>query len=63
MKIIAIADRLGPPLAVTTHAANHHGVTLVQLTFKSGTFEIDSSAFRAKSYERSSERKIFGGTA
>jgi hypothetical protein len=48
---------------VTTHAANHHGVTLVQLTFKSGTFEIDSSAFRAKSYERSSERKIFGGTA
>ena len=26
-------DRHGLPLAVTTHAANHHEVTLVQLTF------------------------------
>lgn len=28
-------DRHGLPLAVTTHAANHHEVTLVQLTFDS----------------------------
>src|SRR5512139_3283825 len=28
-----IVDRNGLPLAVTTHAANHHEVTLVQLTF------------------------------
>jgi transposase len=33
VKIIAIVDRHGLPLAVTTHAANHHEVTLVQLTF------------------------------
>src|SRR5438552_394538 len=32
-KIMAIVDRHGLPLAVTTHAANHHEVTLVQLTF------------------------------
>jgi hypothetical protein len=63
MKIMAIVDHLGPPPAVTTHAANHHEVTLVQLTSESGTFEIDSSAFRAKSYKRSSQRKIFGGIA
>jgi transposase len=30
---MAIVDRQGLPLAVTTHAANHHEVTLVQLTF------------------------------
>jgi hypothetical protein len=30
---MAIVDRHGLPLAVTTHAANHHEVTLVQLTF------------------------------
>jgi IS5 family transposase len=28
-----IVDRNGLPLAVSTHAANHHEVTLVQLTF------------------------------
>jgi len=32
-KIMAIVDKQGLPLAVTTHAANHHEVTLVQLTF------------------------------
>jgi len=32
-KIMAIVDRHGLPLAVTTHASNHHEVTLVQLTF------------------------------
>lgn len=32
-KIMAIVDRHGLPLAVSTHAANHHEVTLVQLTF------------------------------
>jgi hypothetical protein len=33
VKIMAIVDRHGLPLAVPTHAANHHEVTLVQLTF------------------------------
>jgi transposase len=33
VNIIAIVDRHGLPLAVTTHAANHYEVTLVQLTF------------------------------
>lgn len=33
VKIMAIVDRHGLPLAVSTHAANHHEVTLVQLTF------------------------------
>src|SRR6202451_2440003 len=32
-KTMAIVGRHGLPLAVTTHAANHHEVTLVQLTF------------------------------
>ena len=30
---MAIVDRHGLPLAVSTHAANHHEVTLVQLGF------------------------------
>jgi IS5 family transposase len=30
---MAIVDRRGLPLAVSTHAANHHEVTLVQLSF------------------------------
>jgi len=30
---MAIVDRYGLPLAVSTHAANHHEVTLVQLSF------------------------------
>ncbi len=33
VKIMAIVDRHGLPLAVTTYGANHHEVTLVQLTF------------------------------
>lgn len=33
LKIMAIVDRHGLPLAATRHAANHHEVTLVQLTF------------------------------
>ena len=33
VKIMAIVDRHGLPLAVSTHAAQHHEVTLVQLTF------------------------------
>ncbi len=33
VKIMGIVDRNGLPLAITTHAANHHEVTLVQLTF------------------------------
>ena len=33
VKIMAIVDRHGLPLAVTTHAANHHEVKLVQLSF------------------------------
>jgi transposase len=31
--ILAIVDRHGLPLSVSTHAANHHEVTLVQLSF------------------------------
>ena len=30
---MGIVDRQGLPLAVSTHAANHHEVTLVQLSF------------------------------
>lgn len=33
VKIMAIVDRHGLPVAVTTRAVNHHEVTLVQLTF------------------------------
>ena len=33
VKIMAIVDRHGLPLAVSTHAANHHEVTLVQPSF------------------------------
>lgn len=33
VKIMVIVDRHGLPLAVSTHAANHHEVTLVQLSF------------------------------
>jgi len=34
VKILAIVDRHGLPLSVSTHAANHHEVTLVQLSFE-----------------------------
>jgi transposase len=33
VKILAIVDRHGLPLSVSTHAANHHEVTVVQLRF------------------------------
>ena len=33
MKIMTIVDRCGLPLSVSTHAANHHEVRLVQLCF------------------------------
>jgi hypothetical protein len=33
MKIMAIVDRHGLPLSVSTHAADHHEVRLVQLCF------------------------------
>ena len=33
VKILAIVNRQGLPLSVSTHAANHHEVTLVQLGF------------------------------
>src|ERR1700752_4242681 len=33
VKIMATVDRNGLPLSVSTHAANHHEVTLVQLSF------------------------------
>lgn len=33
VKIMGIVDRGGLPLAASTHAANHHEVTVVQLTF------------------------------
>jgi hypothetical protein len=32
VKILAIVDRHGLPFSVSTHAANHHEVTLVQLS-------------------------------
>jgi transposase len=34
VKILAIVDRHGLPLSVSTHAANHHEVRLVQLSFE-----------------------------
>jgi transposase len=34
VKIMVIVDRHGMPLAVSTNAANHHEVTLVQLCFE-----------------------------
>ena len=34
MKIMAIVDRHGLPLSVSTHAANHHEVRLAQLCFE-----------------------------
>lgn len=33
VKILAIVDRYDLPLSVSTHAANYHEVTLVQLSF------------------------------
>ena len=33
VRVMGVVDRHGLPLSVSTHAANHHEVTLVQLTF------------------------------
>ena len=33
-RVVNIVDRKGLPLGVSTHAANHHEVTLVQLSFE-----------------------------
>jgi hypothetical protein len=33
VKIMVIVDRHGMPLTVSTHAANHHEVTRVRLSF------------------------------
>ena len=33
VNILAIVDRHEPALSVSTHSANHHEVTLVQLSF------------------------------
>ena len=33
VRVMGIVDGNGLPLSVSTHAANHHEVTLVQLTF------------------------------
>jgi len=49
LKIMAIVDRHGLPLSVSTHAANHHEVRLVQLCFR---FLYDRSQAR-KSDQRS----------
>jgi hypothetical protein len=40
VKIMAIVDRHGVLLAVSTHAANQHKVTLVQLSFDSYMIEV-----------------------
>jgi len=34
VKLLAVVDRHGLPLSVGTHAANHHEVTRVQLSFE-----------------------------
>jgi transposase len=39
LKFMAIVDRHGLPIALTMHAANHHEVTLVQLTLDLHTIE------------------------
>lgn len=40
VKILAIVDRQGLPLSVSPHAANHHEVTLVQLSFEFYMIEV-----------------------
>ena len=39
VKTMAIVERDGPPHAVSTHAANHRNITLVQLSFEFFTIE------------------------
>ena len=40
VKILAIVDRHGLPLSVSTHAANHHEVTWMQLSFDFDMLEV-----------------------
>ena len=49
VKILAIVDRHGFPLSVSSHAANHHEVTFVQLSF-------DFSMLEAKPEHRIGDR-------
>jgi hypothetical protein len=61
---MAIVDRHGLPLSVSTHAANHHEVRLVQLCFDSYMIEAkpenligDMTAIRwMRSCERTASR-------
>ena len=55
MKIMAIVDRHGLPLSVSTHAANHHEVRLVQLCFD---FYMISSATVLTTVTRSTTRYV-----
>ena len=45
MKIMAIVDRHGLPLSVSTHAANHHEVRLVLLSQKVATNDEENHLF------------------
>src|SRR5205807_9617779 len=63
MKIMAIVDRRGLPLSVSTHAANHHQVRLVQLCFDFYKIEakpenlIGDRAYDSDRWMRSCERR------
>ena len=48
VKILAIVDRHGLPLSVSTHAANHHEVTLVQLSFNFYMLEAKPGCYAAR---------------
>ena len=59
LKIMAIVDRHGLPLSVSTHAANHHEVRLVQLCFdfymieaKTETSSADASSYTSKGFRQ-----------
>jgi hypothetical protein len=74
LKIVAIVDRHGLPLSVSTHAANHHEVPLVELCLPrrplSDDFEIGSSLDSYSQYHRSragcrfdpGQQRAVGGT-
>ena len=55
MKIMAIVDRHGLPLSVSTHAANHHEVRLVQLCFDFYMIEAKPEKETTRSRKRFSE--------
>jgi transposase len=53
VKILAIVDRHGLPLSGSTHAANHHEVTLVQLSFDCDMLEAKPEhLIGARAYDR-----------